>query len=122
MTKVAIVSGPSIFSLRGEKLYDLRSINIYRLSGELVGHLANASASGRRLDKATDKLFPMPLVRARNRAASCDRLVRGGEQCFELQSPLPLSFGLTSRPPRSHSLSDSQKLPRRALLDSKTSA
>jgi len=55
--KVAIVSGPSIFSLGGKKLYDLRGINIYRLSGELVGHLANESASGRRLDKATDKLF-----------------------------------------------------------------
>jgi hypothetical protein len=54
------VSGPSIFSLRGEKIYDLRGNNIYRLSGELVGHLANESASGRRLDKATDKLFPVP--------------------------------------------------------------
>ena len=31
-----------------------------KLSGELVGHLANESASGRRLDKATDKLFPVP--------------------------------------------------------------
>ena len=58
--RVAIVRGPSIFSLRGEKLYDLRGINIYRLSGELVGHLANEGASGRRLDKATDKLFPAP--------------------------------------------------------------
>ena len=55
--KVAIVSGPSIFSLGGKKLYDLRGINIYRLSGELVGHLANES---RRLDKATDKLFSVP--------------------------------------------------------------
>jgi hypothetical protein len=55
---VAIVRGPSIFSLRGEKLYDLRGIKIYKLSGELVGHFANASASDRRLDKATDKLFP----------------------------------------------------------------
>ena len=55
---VAIVRGPSIFSLRGEKLYDLRGSNIYKLSGELVGHLANASASDKRLDKATDKLFP----------------------------------------------------------------
>jgi hypothetical protein len=55
---VAIVRGSSIFGLTGRKLYDLRSINIYRLSGELVGHLANASASERHLDKATDKLFP----------------------------------------------------------------
>ena len=58
--KVAIVSGPSIFSLGVKRLYDLRGINIYRLSGELVGHLANESASGRRLDKATDKLFSVP--------------------------------------------------------------
>jgi len=34
--KVAIVSGPSIFSLAGEKLYDLRGSKIYKLSGELV--------------------------------------------------------------------------------------
>jgi len=58
--KVAIVRGPSIVSLRGEKLYDLRGVKIYKLSGELVGHLANASVAGRRLDKATDKLFPVP--------------------------------------------------------------
>jgi hypothetical protein len=57
---VAIVRGPSIFSLSGQKLYNLRGINIYKLSGELVGHLANENASGRRLDKATDKLFPAP--------------------------------------------------------------
>jgi hypothetical protein len=57
---VAIVRGRSIFGLKGEKIYDLRGTNIYQLSGELVGHLANESASGRRLDKATDKLFPVP--------------------------------------------------------------
>jgi hypothetical protein len=44
----------------GEKLYDLRGINIYKLSGELVGHLASAGASGRHLDKARDKLFSVP--------------------------------------------------------------
>jgi hypothetical protein len=58
--KVAIVSGPNIFNLRGEKLYDLRGVKIYRLSGELVGHLSSMTASDRRLDKATDKLFPVP--------------------------------------------------------------
>jgi hypothetical protein len=56
--KVAIVSGPAIFSLGGKKMYDLKGGNIYRLSGELVGHLANGNASDRRLDKGTDKLFP----------------------------------------------------------------
>jgi hypothetical protein len=54
---VAIVRGPTIFDLKGKKLYDLRGINIYKLSGELVGHLANASAADKHLDKATDKLF-----------------------------------------------------------------
>ena len=52
--KVAVVSGSGVFSLRGQKLYDLRGGTIYKLSGELVGHLS----SDRRLDKATDKLFP----------------------------------------------------------------
>jgi hypothetical protein len=33
---VAIVLGPTIFDLKGKKLYDLRRVNIYRLSGELV--------------------------------------------------------------------------------------
>jgi len=58
---VATVRDSTIFSLRGEKLYDLRGINIYKLSGELVGHLASASASNKHLDKATDKLFPASL-------------------------------------------------------------
>jgi len=48
--KVAIVSGPVFFSLAGKKLYDLRGGNIYKLSGELVGHLS----SDRRLDRATE--------------------------------------------------------------------
>jgi hypothetical protein len=58
--KVAIVSGPSIFSPAGKKLYDLRGINIYKLSGDLVRHLSSMTASDRHLDKATDKLFPVP--------------------------------------------------------------
>jgi hypothetical protein len=52
---VAIILGPVIFDLKGKKLYDLRGINIYRPSGELIGHLAGAD---KHLDKATDKLFP----------------------------------------------------------------
>jgi hypothetical protein len=55
---VAIVRGPAIFDLKGKKLYDLIGINIYKLSGDLVGHLANAQGADKRLDKATDKLFP----------------------------------------------------------------
>jgi hypothetical protein len=56
---VAIVRGPAILDLKGKKLYDLKGINIYKLSGELVGHLANAQAADKHLDKATDKLFPV---------------------------------------------------------------
>jgi hypothetical protein len=55
---VATIRDSTIFSLSGRKLYDLRGINIYKLSGELVGHLSNASTSEKHLDKATDKLFP----------------------------------------------------------------
>ena len=55
---VAIILGPVIFDLKGKKLYDLRGINIYRPSGELIGHLANAEGADKHLDKATDKLFP----------------------------------------------------------------
>jgi hypothetical protein len=56
---VATVVGSSIFSLRGKKLYDLRGTKIYKPSGELVGHLPNVkNASERRLDRATDRLFP----------------------------------------------------------------
>jgi hypothetical protein len=55
---VAIVLGPVIFDLKGKKLYDLRGINIYKPSGELVGHLTNAHGDDKHLDKATDKLFP----------------------------------------------------------------
>jgi hypothetical protein len=50
--RVGTVLGPSIFDLRGQKLYDLK------LSGELVGHLpADVRSSERRLDKSADKLF-----------------------------------------------------------------
>jgi len=55
---VAIVLGPVIFDLKGKKLCDLRGVNIYKLSGELVGHLTDAHSSKRHLDKSTDKLFP----------------------------------------------------------------
>jgi hypothetical protein len=47
-----------VFSLRGQKLYDLRGVNIYKLNGDLVGHLPDASGAEKHLDKATDRLFP----------------------------------------------------------------
>lgn len=54
---VATVRGFSIYDLRGKKLYDLKGANIYKLSGELIGHLADATSSTKRLDSSTDRLF-----------------------------------------------------------------
>jgi len=34
---VAVVIGPATFDPTGKKLYDLKGVNIYKLSGELVG-------------------------------------------------------------------------------------
>lgn len=58
-THVGVVEGAAIFDLRGKELYQLKGINIYRLSGELVGHLNGAQGSDKRLDRSTDKLFPV---------------------------------------------------------------
>ena len=54
---VGVIVGREIFDRHGTKLYDLRGINIYRPSGELVGHLNDAGGSDKRLDKGTDRLF-----------------------------------------------------------------
>ena len=56
---VGTVDGAAIFDLDGQKLYDLRGVNIYRLSGELIGHLNNTQGGEKRLDRFTDKLFPV---------------------------------------------------------------
>jgi hypothetical protein len=56
---VGTVTGAAIFDLKGEKLYDLKGVNIYRMSGELVGHLNDAHGSEKRLDRSTDRLFPV---------------------------------------------------------------
>jgi hypothetical protein len=55
---VAVVSGRAVFGLKGQKLYDLKGSNIYKLNGDLVGHLPDARGEKKRLDKATDRLFP----------------------------------------------------------------
>ena len=55
---IADIRSNQIFDLAGHELYVLRGKNIYRPSGELIGHLSSA-AGDRRLDKSTDKLFPM---------------------------------------------------------------
>jgi hypothetical protein len=56
---VGVVTGAEIFDLTGKKLYDLKGVNIYRMSGELVGHLNDAHGSEKRLDRSTDRLFPV---------------------------------------------------------------
>ena len=53
-----MVTGATVFGLKGQKLYDLKGSNIYKLNGDLVGHLSDAGGKEKRLDKATDKLFP----------------------------------------------------------------
>ena len=55
---VGVVNGMAIFDLSVKKLYDLKGANIYRLSGELVGHLNGAAGTEKRLDRCTDRLFP----------------------------------------------------------------
>jgi hypothetical protein len=55
---VGVLVGDEVFGLNGQKLYDLKGSNIYKLNGDLVGHLSDARGKEKRLDKATDKLFP----------------------------------------------------------------
>jgi hypothetical protein len=51
---VGVVTGGAIYGL---KLYELKGANIYKLSGELVGHLNASHGSEMRLDRSTDRLF-----------------------------------------------------------------
>jgi hypothetical protein len=61
---VGVVAGDAVLGLKGQKLYDLKGSNIYKLNGGLVGHLSDdARDKERRLDKTTDKLFPLGAVR-----------------------------------------------------------
>ena len=55
---VGVVMGDEVFGLKGQKLYDLKGSKIYKLNGDLVGHLSDPRGAEKRLDKATDKLFP----------------------------------------------------------------
>ena len=63
-THVAVLNGAEVFDLDGQKIYQLKGTNLYRLSGELVGHISSAHGTEKRLDRSTDRLFP---VRARSR-------------------------------------------------------
>jgi hypothetical protein len=59
--RIAVVIGPSIFDLNGQKLYDLKSTKIYKLSGVLVGHIPlDARSSDRRLDKSPNRKIQTP--------------------------------------------------------------
>jgi hypothetical protein len=61
---VGVVAGDAVLGLKGQKLYDLKGSNIYKLNGGLVGHLSDdAPDKEKRLDKTTDKLFPLGAVR-----------------------------------------------------------
>ncbi|SIO61535.1 hypothetical protein SAMN05443247_08860 [Bradyrhizobium erythrophlei] len=62
---VAVVNG---FDLDGQKIYELKGINLNRPSGELVGHLNGAPRTEKRLDRSTDRLFP---VRGRFAKSDC---------------------------------------------------
>jgi sporulation protein YlmC with PRC-barrel domain len=55
---VGVVVGDEVFGLKGQKLYDLKGSSIYKLNGDLVGHLSDVRGAQKRLDKASDKLFP----------------------------------------------------------------
>jgi hypothetical protein len=54
---VGVVTGGTIYGLKGHKLYELRGANIYKLSGELMGHMNASHGSEVRLDRSTDRLF-----------------------------------------------------------------
>jgi hypothetical protein len=54
---VGIVVGPEIFDPTGKKLYNFKGGNIYRQSGELIGHLSETRGSEKRLSRLTDRLF-----------------------------------------------------------------
>jgi len=55
--RVAEVRGTAIFGFGRQKLYNLKGINISRLSGELVGHLPDTQDNEMRLDRSADRLF-----------------------------------------------------------------
>ena len=63
-THVAVLNGAEVFDLDGQKIYELKGTNLYRPSGELVGHINSAHGTDKRLDRSTDRLFP---VRGRSR-------------------------------------------------------
>ena len=56
-TYVAVIRGDSVHDLAGRKLYTLKGTRIYRVSGELIGHLERREGADGRLLKSMDALF-----------------------------------------------------------------
>ena len=54
---VGLVRGAAIFDLAGQKLYVLKGLKVYRLTGELAGHLPSGHDTDKRLDRSSDRLF-----------------------------------------------------------------
>jgi hypothetical protein len=54
---VAVVRGSLILDGKGLALYTLRGDRIYKMTGELVGHLPSTTVHPRRLSRAADRLF-----------------------------------------------------------------
>jgi hypothetical protein len=52
-----IRGGNDVYNVKNELMYRVKGMNIYRLTGELVGHFTDGRSADKRLDKATDKLF-----------------------------------------------------------------
>ena len=72
---VGVIVGREIFDRSGTKLYDLKGINIYRLSRELIGHLndeaVRTSGSIKRPTACSRSLPQARTVDARERHAEC---------------------------------------------------
>ena len=56
-TYVAVMRGNAVHDLNGRKMYEVKDTKIYKLSGELVGHLERLSGADVRLSKSMDTLF-----------------------------------------------------------------
>ena len=54
---VAAIREGLAYNLQGSLLYRIVGANIYKISGELVGHFSDGKLPNKRLDKTTDRLF-----------------------------------------------------------------
>jgi hypothetical protein len=56
-TYVAVMRDNAVLDLNGRKVHELKGTRIYKLSGELIGHLERRNGSDARLSKSMDTLF-----------------------------------------------------------------